>query len=343
VKKGDAQERTTELEHGFLDVDKTISADQLEGAKRRQLAYHHGQMLQRSLDAVDTAKQRTGDIIKKTNQTFWSITAICWLLIGMGLVMFIAAVYSAIFQARWDIPAVLSLTGFGNILAVYKFVMNRLQRSLGDKVQVQNAFDGYMKQIMQFDVHFISNAKIEDVKEINAEIREATLNSMELIQNYTEIGKPLKKEPWLSDFPITYEKLTFPSLVYVGKEITVTGTLRNKGNKPVTLKSVVIAVRPPNGTPSGGPFNYDFDIAPGRILKPNEACVIQKTKCIEENERDSRKKQVIPDVEFGKAWYAFMTCQTEDDFWHDDPNKTFFELQATEPQKPTKANGEKTA
>ena len=254
--------------------------------------------------------------------TFWSILLMNWILIGIGVVMFGAALFSAFWLQRWDITGVLSLTGFGDIFTVFKFSMNRVQRSLGDQVHVQTAFSGYMKQIMKFK----SGANINDIKMINEEIRKATLYSMELIQNFTEIGKPLKKEPWIVRFPIRYEKLNFPLKVYVGEKITASGTLRNVGDKPIHLTSIVMAVRPPLGTPGGGPFRFDFHTDPARTLKPGGSYTITKTKCIEDSARDIGKKEEIPEKYLGKDWFAFMTCQTEDGYWHDDPNKTWFEV-----------------
>ena len=318
--------KENELKQKFLDIEKTCADDKIKTVKNRQLLIHHGQMLWESLDSVDAAKRRIRDIIKRTNYTFWSILIMNWILIFIGVVMFVVALYSAAGLRRLDIAALLSITGFGDIYTVFKFSMNRVQRSLGDQVHVQTAFYGYMKQIMKFDEHFKSGAKINDIKKINEEIRKATSYSMELIQNFTEIGKPLKKEPWETRFPVRYEKLNFPSKVYVDEKITASGTLRNVGDKPIHLTSIVIAVRPPFGTPSGGPFRFDFQIDPARTLKPGKSYTITNTKCIEDSTRDTGKKEKIPKKYLGKDWVAFMTCQTEDGYWHDDPNKTWFEV-----------------
>jgi len=115
--------------------------------------------------------------------TFWSILLMNWILIGIGVVMFGAALYSALWLQRWDITSVLALTGFGDILTVFKFSMNRVQRCLGDQVQVHTAAHGQLKQ-MDIVEKLGSNANvtIDDIKRINEEIRRATLYSMELIQ-----------------------------------------------------------------------------------------------------------------------------------------------------------------
>jgi len=268
-------------------------------------------------------EQKFQEITTRINLTFKSILYINWILVLMGVAMFLAALYSAAGLLRWDITAVLSVTGFGDIFAVFKFTMNRLQRSLGDQVHVEIAAHGYIEQIKKIDKHFETNANI-NLEAINKEIRKAAFDSMELIQNFTEIGKPLKKKPWISRFPIRYEKLNFPSEVCVGKMITASGTLRNEGNEPINLTSIVIAVRPPFGTPSGGPFRFDFQIDPGRTLKPGESYTIKNTKCIEDSAREQGKKEDIPEKYLGNDWMVFMTCQTEDGYWHDDPNKISF-------------------
>lgn len=283
-----------------------------------------------SIQKENKSKQNRGflahhnGLIKRINVTFWSILIMNWILIGIGVIMFGAALYGALGLRRIDVAALLSVTGFGDIAAVFKYSINRVQRSLGDQVQVQTACYGYEKQIMKLVEHFDSNGNIAQVKAMNEEIRKATLFSMELIQNFTEIGKPLRKEPWISRFPIRYERLNFPSEVYVGEKITASGAFRNVGDKPINLTSIVIAVRPPFGTPSGGPFRFDFHIDPARTLKPGESYTITKTKCIEDSARDEGTKVKIPEKYLGEDWVAFMTCQTEDGHWHDDPNKTWF-------------------
>jgi len=276
------------------------------------------------------------DFERRINLTFKSILYINWILVVMGVIMFSAAIASAVGLLRLDIALLLSVTGFGDIYTVFKFAMNRLQRNLGDQVQVQTACDGYTKQIERIG-NFKSDAELTDIKTVNDEIRKTASYSMELIQNFTEIGKPIEKEPWISSFPIRYEEFLFPSEVKVGDEITASGTLRNVGDKPnrlnsivkrqkpIRLTSIVIAVRPPYGTPSGGPFRFDFKIDPARVLKPGESYTIKHTKRIDDNVKSGTKED-IPDRYFDEDWAAFMTCQTEDGFWHDDPNKTSFRV-----------------
>jgi hypothetical protein len=209
-------------------------------------------------------------------------------------------------------------------LSVFIFAMNRVQTSLGDQVQVQLATNGYMKQILNFDERLTFELDAEQIKIVNEEIRKATLNTMELIQNFTKIGKESGKEPWINPFPIRYGKLDFPAVVTEGTPISVSGVLTNKGDKPVTLTSIVIAVRPPLGTPAGGPFDFDFTVQLGRVIKSGESVTISDTKAIEVNRKEGDVKQKIPAEYIDKKWYCFMTCQTEDGNWHDDPNKKTF-------------------
>jgi hypothetical protein len=273
----------------------------------------------------DGLEQKFQDIQRRISWTFYSILIINWILVGMGAAMFMVALYSAVGLLRLDITALLSATGFGNILAVFKFSMNRVQRSLGDQVQVEIASYGYIEQIKKVDEHLESNAEISNIKAINEEIRKATFDSMELIQNFTEIGKPLKKKPWISRFPIRYV-LCFPDEVYIGKEITATGTLRNVGDEPIELTSIVIAIRPPFGTPSGGPFRFDFLIAEPHTLSPGESFTVTETKRIEDSAIKRGKREEIPEKYLGEDWVAFLTCQTDDGNWHDAPNKRWFKV-----------------
>jgi len=267
-----------------------------------------------------------GYLLKKMNYTFWAILCITFILVALGVAIVGVALYSAVVLGKLDIvTAALSALGIGDIFGIFKFSMDRLQRSLGDQVHVETASDAYLEQIRKIDDYSKSNANINDVDKISEEIRKAALNSMKLVQSFTEIGKPVKKA-WISAFPIRYEKLTFPKEVYLGEKFSASGTLRNEGDEPIRLTSMVIAVRPPFGTPSGGPFKYDFIIAPARTLKPSESYTIGITKCIEDSARELGTKEEIPEKYLDEDWYAFMTCQTEDGYWHDDPNKIWFKV-----------------
>jgi hypothetical protein len=332
----------SEVRKKLLEIDKTCSQQDMEGAKRHQLLVHNGEMLFKSLNSVTNAEKRIQGIIHGAQITFKSILIWNWLLISMGIVMFSAAIYSAVALVRWDVTGVLALTGFGDILSVFKFSMDRTQRSLGDQVQVETAYEGYIKQIMKFDEHFASDWGIQNIREINEEIRRATVYSMELVQDFTEIAKPLQEKPWITALPIRYDKLNITAdkdanedtVVYVGKDFTISGAIRNVSDKSVSINCVVIAVRPPFATPDGGPFRWDF-LFEGNVgtLKPGEVHQVKRTKRIEQNSSKLNKIEEIPDKLLGKDWYAFMTCQTEDGYWHDDNNKYWFEVKKTEPKQ----------
>ena len=274
--------------------------------------------------------------------TFWSILLMNWILIGIGVVMFGAALFSAFWLQRWDITGVLSLTGFGDIFTVFKFSMNRVQRCLGDQVQVITAAGGQLEQ-MKFVKRLGSDADvtIDNIERINEEIRRATLYSMELIQDFTKIAEPLKEKPWIRALPIRYTKLKINGkeidkefTVHVGKKITLSGSLRNVSNKRIKINTIVLAVRPPFGTPDGGPFRFDFAIdEKAKTLKPRQSVSIENTKPIEQNVKNPDLTEEIRAEWLRKDWYAFMTCQTEDGCWHDDHNKYWFELKKTEPKK----------
>ena len=135
----------------------------------------------------------------------------------------------------------------------------------------------------------------------------------------TASGKVTKK--WKDLFPIRYGKLDFPINVYEGVPITVTGTLRNEGNRPITLNGLAIAVRPPHGMPTGGPFTFDFTLKPGCIVNPGETVSFSDTKAIEVSLKDRSIKNKIKDQDIDEEWYGFIACQTDDGVWHNDTSK----------------------
>ena len=304
---------------------KRFSEQEAESVKRYQEAIQHSKIFQDICQSIQLADKRFEGVIERVKVTFWSILIMNWILIGMGVAMFGGAFYSAL-GGRFDITAVLTATGFGNILAVFVFSMNRVQTSLGDQVQVQIAYNGFMKQITEFDEHFKFDAGVIQIREINEEMRKITLTSMELIQRFTKIGSQSSAEPWMNPFPIKYGKLEVPNEVFIGDPITIRGTLTNTGVKPITVTSIVIAVRHPLGTPTGGPFTYDFAVQPGRTIDPNQSVTITNTKTIEANWDPQKKNPEITDDLIDKDWYAYTTCQTEDGYWHDDPNKNTFRV-----------------
>ena len=60
---------------------------------------------------------------------------------------------------------------------------------------------------------------------------------------------------------------------------------------------------------------------PGQVRQ-----IKSKPKTIEKSAKNANVIETIPDKWIGKDWYAFITCQTEDGVWHDDPNKYLFEV-----------------
>ncbi|MCW3998584.1 MAG: hypothetical protein NWF10_08480 [Candidatus Bathyarchaeota archaeon] len=277
-------------------------------------------------DIADLKKEIKG-AKKRINYTFYSILAINWILIVMGIIAFFLAIFEAA-GGEFVTAGVLSALGAGDIISVFKFSMNRVQRSLGDQTQVEAAFDGLIEQRS-----FINKVKntddIDKIRFINREIRTATLNTMNLIQDFTQIAEPLIRKPWIRSLPIKFGQLFInkqfsttnsPVVVTLNKKITMTGKIKNTGKEPVTLNTIVLAVRPPGGTPDGGPWRYDFKVEDNaRILKPNESYEIKDTKRLDDPEK-------IPDELLGKDWYAFIACETEDGCWHDDHSKVWFEV-----------------
>lgn len=289
-----------------------------------QQAIQRGIMLVEIHKSMQETSSRFDEIINRIKITFWSILLMNWILIGIAVSLFAGAFYSAL-GGQFAITGALAAMGVADIITLFTFAMNRVQTSLGDQVQVQIATNGYMKQLLNFDERLSFELKPEEINSINEEIRRATLVAMEQIQNFTKIGKESAKEPWLDKFPIRYGKLDFPKEVTEGTPISVSGVITNKSDSPVPLTSIVIAVRPPGGTPTGGPFNFDFSVQPGRVVKPGESITISDQKTIEMHYLD-RVTQVISPEYYDKPWCAFMTCQTSDGNWHDNPSKESFKV-----------------
>jgi len=279
------------------------------------------------------------DIKKRLKYTFFSILIFNWILVIMGIIAFSIGAANAL-GGEFDIAALFGILGTADVISLFAFSMDRVQRNLGDQFQVQTAYDSHLKQMDNVKVMAEklmaekSNTTIDDTERLNEEIRRATLISMELIQDFTKIAEPLKEKPWLRALPIRYSPLKldgnpFPKdfPISKSKKITLSGTIKNVSNKKITLNKMVIAVRPPHGTPDGGPWRFDFHLKEkDTVLKPKKSKEIEASKAIEINMKTG-KIEPIPDEWFTKDWYIFMTCQTkEDGCWHDDHNKYWFEL-----------------
>ena len=111
-----------------------------------------------------------------------------------------------------------------------------------------------------------ASADIQNTKKLNEEIRRATLHALNLVKNFTEIAKPFDVKPWLKQLPIDFKHLIISEeknccgdpLVTIGKEIAMQCAIKNASRRIITLNEIMIAVRPPGGTPDGGPFRFDF-------------------------------------------------------------------------------------
>ena len=100
--------------------------------------------------------------------------------------------------------------------------------------------------------------------------------------------------------------------VGAGGSVTASVTLRNAGDQFLNLQDIVIAGRPPGGTDANGPFD-DFGQT-GRIaLQPGQSLTIRRAR-----------RFGAPDP--AGTWYAFVTYQTPDGRWHDDPRRAHFSL-----------------
>ena len=191
------------------DLSKGFTDDEAKAIRRYQETVQHSKMLNAICESIELTDAQFEDIINRIKVTFWSILIMNWILISMAVVMFGGAVFAAL-GGRYDITVVLTATGFGSILTVFTFSMNRVQTNLGDQVQVQIAYNGFIKQLLNFDEHFKFDLTANEIKQINQEIRKSTLSSMGLIQKFTKIGTASSQEPWINSFPIRYGKLEIP-------------------------------------------------------------------------------------------------------------------------------------
>jgi hypothetical protein len=277
----------------------------------------------------------------KVSWTFKSILIFNWILVSMGVVSFALAIIAALGRAV-DLTLLFGVLGTADVITLFKFSMDRVQRCLGDQVQVVQVIRGLDKEIEFIEkLRSKPNATINEIKEANKEIRKSTLNSMKLIQSFTKIAEPLNPEPWIRALPIRYGKLKlngseideeFP--VTLGKPITLSGSIKNVSSKIVKITCIVIAIRPPGGTPDGGPFRLDFyiDRKKHRLIPYQSLKIGGKAKSIETNAGTGEMEKIYPEWLNRKDWYAFMTCQTEDGCWHDDHNKYWFEVLKANPK-----------
>jgi hypothetical protein len=280
---------------------------------------------------------------EKISWTFKSILMFNWILVMMGVAAFIVAIISA-FVGTIEATVVFGALGTADVISLFKFSMDRVQRCLGDQVQVEQVKKGLATEI-EFIEQLKSNSKpgdIDEVKKINREVRRSTLNSMELIQSFTKIAEPLNPEPWIRTLPIRYSNLQLDNSemkgkvsVTAGKSFRLSGSLKNASlTKTVNITAIVIAIRPPGGTPDGGPFRFDFYIEKKkRKLLPLQSVSIGAEKTIEASARVKGKTEdILPEWYNREDWYAFMTCQTEDGCWNDDHNKYWFEVVKANPK-----------
>jgi hypothetical protein len=78
------------------------------------------------------------------------------------------------------------------------------------------------------------------------------------------------------------------------------------------VKDIVIAGRPPGGTNQGGPYD-DFGGVGQVTLAPGQTITVQRTR-------------QFATTDPAGTWYAFVTVQTLDGVWHDDPQDVFFSV-----------------
>jgi hypothetical protein len=105
--------------------------------------------------------------------------------------------------------------------------------------------------------------------------------------------------------------------VMPGQSMTGNVTVQNLDPVTVTLQDIVIAGRPPGGTNNGGPF-LDFGHTGQVILAPYQVITLQQTRQFTLSDPSG-------------AWYSYMTYETVDNIWHDDPHDLHFMVDSQQP------------
>jgi hypothetical protein len=193
--------------------------------------------------------------------------------------------------------------------------------ALSSERSIQNAFDQGKTEIMLLGIHEENTPQLLHRDEIDPSkiFLSEVLHEPESMKMHAHAKLSWNEEAEA----LRFGKPDFPSEVYEGEPVKVTGTITNAGSVPIPLKSVVIAVRPPNGTVENGPFRYDFAVKPDCIVNPGEKVPFSATKAIE-IDAISGMPQEIPDKYIDDEWFGFMACQTEDCVWRNDTSKSRF-------------------
>lgn len=289
--------------------------------------------INKKLEKSGGFKTEIEEIKDQLIKTFNSILAFNWILVSMGVVAFALAAYDAV-GGKVDLAGLFGALGTADVISLFKFAMDRAQRNLGDQVQLVQVNNGHMLQMDALKKLAQNTKNIQELEGVDAEIRKATLNSMQLTQDFTKIAEPVDRKPWLRVFPIRYgelqlNKVDFPrgTPLVEDEPIALSCDLYNTSRKLVKVTAIAIAIRPPGGTPDGGPFRFDFYVdKKTHSLGPHRHHVVSCTKKLLSGSGKLSERIVIDEKLYGKDWYAFVTCQTEDGCWQDDHNKYWFEL-----------------
>jgi hypothetical protein len=102
--------------------------------------------------------------------------------------------------------------------------------------------------------------------------------------------------------------------VTAGGQLTGSATIKNQGTASVTVQNAVLASRPPGGTNRGGPYD-DFGSVGPITLAGGQSLTITKTRA-------------FTTADPLGSWYGFVTYQTPDGVWHDDPHDATFAVVA---------------
>ena len=101
-------------------------------------------------------------------------------------------------------------------------------------------------------------------------------------------------------------------MVTPGESLVGTATVWNPGKTAISLHDIVLAGRPPHGTNAGGPFD-DFGGTGPITLKPGQHLTIREARKFSASDPKG-------------VWRTYVTYQTPDGLWHDDPHVATFQV-----------------
>lgn len=106
-----------------------------------------------------------------------------------------------------------------------------------------------------------------------------------------------------------------PSVISTGGTITASAAMQNGTGAQLAVSRLLITFRPPGGTNAGGLYLNMEPVRTDVLIDPGETVRIQGSL-------------TVPIAGPPGSWYCYLTYQTADGAWHDDPVTAAFTVQA---------------